>query len=118
MRTAIEQSILATLIYAYSYLSRDEAKAIHSININKDFFSFYFHKKLFLGIQRLKELDLPIDEVLLREKFVNGNKWTLQEDNMLIELLTHNCLTLNSFKSYLSILEDKYKRDEYKSLLD
>ena len=118
MRDTIEQSILATLIFAYSYLNKDEAKAIHNLKIQKEFFSNNFYRKLFIGLQRLKELDLPIDEVILRDKFISANKWSLQEDNMLIELLTHNCLTLSSFKSYLSTLEDKYKRDEYKQLLN
>jgi len=96
----IERSILASVLNSEI-----------DIELNKNYFTTLFHQKLVSGINRLKELDEYIDFETIRNKFLKANKWTYEEDNMLIDTMT-NTTPFGSKKtvdSYISILKDSYK---------
>jgi len=80
------------------------------IELNPSHFTNEFHIKLVKGINRLKELDMPIDFELLRNKFLSANKWTISEDNQLIDIMT-NTTPFGSdelFNKYVSVIDKEY----------
>jgi len=90
------------------------ASALNSeiqIEIKKDYFSTEFHRKLAAGINRLKELGEYIDFELLRNKFIKAHKWSIQEDEMLIDIMTSTTpfATKQIAGSYLDILKEESK---------
>jgi len=94
----IEQTLLVSIL-EHDHILSD--KKILDVKLESSYFSEPFHKKLVSGVNRLKDLNLPICTVLLRKRFVEANKWSLQEDNQLIELMTHNPMaTYNGFVSF------------------
>ena len=98
----IEKSILASVL--------NFEKNIADFEITPDFFEDNFHKKLIIGCFRLKELNEPIDFELLRNKFLKANKWTIQEDAKLIDIMT-NTIPFGSdelFSAYLKVLKNNY----------
>ena len=97
---ALERAVLASVL-------NGEVQA----DLDPNYFQTPFHKKLVNGINRLKELDLPVDFELLRNKFLKSGKWSFQEDNALIELMTHTMpfSTQMLFDAYYDILKKDYK---------
>lgn len=87
-------------------------------DIDPNYFQTPFHKKLANGINRLKELDMPVDFELLRNKFVKGGKWTLQEDEALTDIMTHTMpFTVQElFDAYYDVLKKDYKLNMDKRL--
>ena len=102
---ALERSIIASVLNASKYNTEIEA------DLDVNYFQAPFHKKLVNGINRLKELDLPTDFELLRNKFLKSGKWSFQEDNALIELMTHTMpfSTQMLFDTYYDVLKRDYK---------
>jgi len=98
----IERSVIASVIN-----SEIEHK------LNKNYFTDMFHRKLVNGINRLKELGEYIDFETLRHKFTKANKWTFQEDNLLVELMTFTTpfSTQKIFDEYYKIITDEYKEN-------
>ena len=73
-------------------------------------FSTMFHRKLVNGINRLKQLKEYVDFETLRNKFLEANKWTLEEDNMLMDIMS-NTTPFSSPKilsEYIKILDNEY----------
>ena len=78
--------------------------------LNPNHFTSEFHIKLVKGINRLKELNMPIDFEVLRNKFLEANKWTTHEDNQLIDIMS-NTTPFGSdklFNAYADILKREY----------
>jgi len=98
----IERSVIASVI---------NSEIEHELNQNH--FTDMFHRKLVNGINRLKELGEYIDFETLRHKFTKANKWTFQEDNLLLELMTFTTpfSTQNIFDEYYKIITDEYKEN-------
>ena len=96
---ALERAVLASVL-------NGEVQA----DLDPNYFQTPFHKKLVNGINRLKELDLPIDFELLRNKFLKSGKWSFQEDNTLVELMTHTMpfSTQMLFDAYYDVLKRSY----------
>jgi len=96
----IEKAVLASIL-------NSEQK----VDIQKDFFSTEFHRKLAAGINRLKKLNDFIDFELLRNKFIKAKKWSFQEDEMLIDLMTSTTpfATKNIVEAYINILKEESK---------
>jgi len=95
----IERSLIASVL---NYEKEAE--------LNPSHFSNEFHRKLATGINRLKELEMPIDFEVLRNKFLEANKWTTHEDNQLIDIMT-NTTPFGSdklFNAYADILKKEY----------
>ena len=95
----IEKAVLASVL---------NSEIHHDLNANK--FSTMFHKKLVNGINRLKELKEHIDFETLRNKFLKANKWTFEQDNMLIELMSNTTpfSTQDIFSKYIKIIDNEY----------
>ena len=95
----IEKSILASIL---------NSELIYELSANK--FTNMFHRKLVNGINRLKELGEYIDFETLRNKFLNANKWTFEEDNMLIDLMSNTTpfSTQKIFDEYMRIIDNEY----------
>lgn len=74
----IERSIIASVL---------NSELDH--NLTPDHFTDMFHRKLVIGINRLKELDEYIDFELLRNKFYSANKWSMGEDFALTDIMTN-----------------------------
>ena len=98
----IERSVIASIIN--SEIEYD---------LNQNHFTDMFHRKLINGINRLKELGEYIDFEILRNKFNKANKWTFQEDEKLIELMTFTTpfSTQKIFNEYHKIIVDEYKEN-------
>ena len=95
----IEKSILASIL---------NSERIYELSANK--FTNMFHRKLVNGINRLKELGEYIDFETLRNKFLKANKWTFEEDNMLIDLMSNTTpfSTQKIFDEYMRIIDNEY----------
>jgi len=102
MNTNIEKSLLASVL--------NSANSEIDIKLDKNFFTVAFHKKLIAGINRLRELNKPIDFELLRNSFIKANKWSLNEDNALIDIMTSTTPfgSNNLFNQYYKHLENTY----------
>jgi len=98
----IERSILASVLCNVNCISFD---------LDPNHFSNPFHRKLVNGINRLKELDMPIDFEILSKKFIDDRKWSVQEHNALYEMLTHTSPfgSQEAFDNYYEILKKSYK---------
>ena len=80
------------------------------IELNPNHFTNEFHIKLIKGINRLKELDMPLDFEVLRNKFLEANKWNTHEDNQLIDIMT-NTTPFGSnklFNEYVNVIKKEY----------
>ena len=96
----IERSVLA------SVLNFEQ----HADKLNTSYFLHPFHRKLANGYNRLKELGEAIDFELLRAKFIKAGKWSMQEDNELVALMTMTTPFANTkmFELYYSQLRRAY----------
>ena len=104
----IERSILCSVL---EYHIIGAQSGIIDVDLNANLFTVPFHKKIVSGINRLKQLNEPIDTDTLRAKFIEAKKWNMQEDYELLSIISHNPFgTLNMFNSYLSILNKNYKK--------
>ena len=74
----IEKSIIAS-----------ELNSEIQTELNHNYFTDMFHRKLVNGINRLKQLKEYVDFEILRFKFMESKKWTMQEDGMLVEIMTN-----------------------------
>lgn len=95
----IERAIIASLL---NYETETEANPQHFTN--------EFHRKLITGYNRLKELELPIDFEILRNKFETANKWTPQEDNQLMDIMTNTTPfgSKDLLNGYLEVMKKEY----------
>ena len=98
----IEKSIIASLLN-YEYEE----------DINTNLFNNLFHRKLINGYNRLKKIGEALDFEVLRFKFSEANKWTMQEDGMLIDIMTNTTPFghKSTFNNYLQILKNEYKNN-------
>lgn len=98
----IERSVIASVI---------NSELEHELNHN--YFTDMFHRKLVNGINRLKELGEYIDFETLRYKFTKANKWTFQEDNQLVELMTNTIpfSTQKIFDEYYKVITGEYEEN-------
>lgn len=111
----IEKSILCTVL-ENSIIGGDEK--IVKVKLEANLFIVPFHKKLVSGIHRVKELNIPLDTDTVRAKFQQANKWTMQEDNMLIEIISHNCFgSYELFIRYYNLLKENHKNQVAKNIL-
>lgn len=98
----IERTLLVSVLEK-QFVNGD--KEIQDFYINPDFFNDNFHKKLVVGINRLKQLGEPIDAVILRNRFNIANSWNMKMDDDLISIMSQNPIgTISMFKSYYKIL--------------
>ena len=96
----IEKSIIAS-----------ELNSEMQTELNPNYFTDMFHRKLVNGINRLKQLKEYVDFEMLRFKFIEAKKWTMQEDNQLVDMMT-NTIPFGSnstFNSYYEMLKSQYK---------
>jgi hypothetical protein len=87
-----------------------EQKQILDFVLDPDLFT-HGHNRLFVkSINRLKELDLPVEELTLHVKL--KPVMTMQIENELIDILTQNPFgTINTFKAYYDMLKEaKYEQ--------
>ena len=98
----IERCVLASVLNFENTLS--------DIALDKNFFTDAFHIKLVVGINRLKEIDAPIDFEVLRKHYIKAKKWSYQEDAMLIDMVSNTTPfgTKHMFSQYLNILRVAY----------
>lgn len=101
----IEKSILVSVLEA-EFVNSD--RRIVEMNLNADYFSNGFHKMLVKGINRLKELNDPVNTDMLRYRFISANKWDYKLDDLLMEIMAHNPLQYDNFTRYYSLLEKEY----------
>jgi len=104
---SIEKSILVSIL-EHDFICNDDA--IMQVTLNDAVFTHPIHKLFIKAINRLKELNEPINSDFLRERFVQGGRWDiLGHEVQLLEIMSHTPLaTLYLFKSYLKLLEDNY----------
>ena len=103
---SIEQSILCSVI-ENSHIGGD--KKIIEEKLIPEHFTDSFHVKITKAINRLKELDEPIDTDYIRMKFMDAKQWGLVDDNKLIELISHTPFgTYKHFKFYIDVIAKKF----------
>jgi len=95
----IERGVIASLL---NYEREEE--------VNPQHFTNEFHRKLIIGINKLKELDMPIDFEILRNKFISVHKWATHEDNQLIDIMTNTTpfRSTELFNGYMEIIKKEY----------
>ena len=95
----IERSILASVL-----------NSEQDIELNKQFFTDEFHRKLVDGINRLKQLGEYIDFETLRYKFMKVNKWSLSEDQQILSIMCNTTpfSTKEIITTYYDILKKEY----------
>jgi hypothetical protein len=104
----IEMTILCSILENQHY---NCDKRILQVQLKEIYFTDAFHKKLVKGINRLIELEEPIDTDFLRLKFFEANKWTLQEDNRLIDIISKQPIaTYNLYEKYYKQIVKNVKR--------
>jgi len=98
----IERSILASVLNSEI-----------DVELNKNYFTTLFHQKLVIGINRLKELEEYIDFETLRNSYKKVNKWTYEEDNQLLDIMTNTTPFGSQYavNAYMKILKDTYKNN-------
>jgi hypothetical protein len=100
--TDIERSILVSVL-EQQFIGTDPK--IIDAELDPKFFRDPFCRKLVKGINRLKELDEPINTDFLRLKFMEAKAWEIKDDLELIQIITHNPIgTLRLFSAYYSKL--------------
>jgi len=103
----IEKVVIVSKLEA-DFIGAD--KRIRDFRLEPRIFKNKFHKKIAIGINRLVELNLPLDFEVLRDRFLRANKWSLIEDDMLIEIMTHNAFgSWDIFERYYKLLEEDTK---------
>ena len=99
----IEKTIIVSALES-DFICAD--KRIREHYLDPELFTDSFHKLLVKGINRLKELDMPMDFELLRDKMLQGRNWSIHHDNALIEIMTHRAFgTYDIFMQYYKLLE-------------
>jgi len=99
----IEQTILITVLEC-ELLQID--KQIIAVKLIPAYFKNDFNKKVCIGIERSKELGLPISMDVLRQQYQKANKWSFIEDNLLLEMATRNPIgSYELFIKYYELLE-------------
>ena len=105
----IEKALIASVFDANDPFTED-LKLIREFVLNPKYFTDHFTRLMAMSINRLRELDLPIDFELAREKLAGAGKWCLAFDDALIELMTHKGFsTFSTFKEYYAILRENYR---------
>jgi len=102
----IEQSILVSVL-ENEFIGND--KEIINIELNHKHFTDEFHIMLVKGINRLKELDMPINTDFIREQYIKVNKWNISHDNKMLAIMVHNPIgSLELFSKYIKQLENNF----------
>ena len=101
----IERSVIASLLN-FEY----------ETEVDSNIFNDLFHRKLINGYNRLKAIGEALDFEVLRLKFMDAKKWTIQEDTMLTDIMTNTTPFghKSTFDRYLKILKDTYKENSDK----
>ena len=109
MSLEIEKSILVSIL-EHDFVVSD--KRILEVELSAEYFTHPIHKLFINAINRLKELDEPVNSDFLRAKFIEGHKWDeLSHEVQLLEIIASNPLgSLYLFESYLKVLEDEYMK--------
>ena len=98
MTINIERAVLCSILEA-DFINADTK--ILSAELRESMFTDKFHKLIVKAINRLKELKEPINTDFLRLRFMQANKWSLDYDNQLLEIITHQPIaTFDLFNSY------------------
>jgi len=98
----IERSILCSIL-EHNFINND--KKIVSTVLDANLFQDKHHRLFANSINRLRELDKPIDSDMLRLKLIEAKKWDFYMEDSLMKIMT-----CNPFGSYYVF--DKY----YKTL--
>lgn len=84
-------------------------KQVANLKLEPLFFENPFHKKIVAGINRLVELNYLVDELILREQFIKAGKWSLQEDDALLNIMAQTPFaTYEQVMHYYKMLEKSY----------
>lgn len=104
----IERNIICTLLEGSFVNSEVRAE---DIEINKNYFTLEEHRVIINGINRLKELNEPVDSDMIRLKFSEANRWNARLESALMNIMLANLFGSKSlFSRYYSILENNYKK--------
>jgi len=90
------------------------ASALNSempVELNKGYFTTPFHQKLVSGINHLKKLGEYVDFEVIRNKFLKAKKWSIEEDNMLTDIMTNTTPfgSIQMVNAYINILKEESK---------
>ncbi len=104
---SIENSLLVSVL-EHDFVQND--KNILQINLNPEIFTDKINKLFVTAINRLKELNEPVNSDVMRIKFMKADKWNfIAYDEQLMRIIASNPFgTVDMFKSYLKVLEDEY----------
>ena len=99
----IERNILCSIL-EHNFIGND--KKIFSTILNVDYFSDKHHKLFASSINRLRELDEPIDSDMVRLKLQSVKKWDFYLEDSLLKIMGANPLgTHDLFMQYYKVLE-------------
>ena len=98
MTMDIERAVLCSVLEA-DFVNADQR--IQDVELRDGMFTDRFHKLIVKAINRLKELQEPINTDFLRLRFMQANKWQLDYDSKLLEIMVHQPIaTFEQFNSY------------------
>ena len=108
----IEQLILVSIL-EHNFIPSDSR--ILQVELNPNFFTDENHKVFVKAINRLKQLNEPIDSDTMRMKFIDANAWDksikihISMEQSLLEIMSHNPAgSYDLFMKYYAILEQNY----------
>jgi len=108
----IEKSIICTLLTTYtmqdgSYLS------IMEFEVKDEYFSAHFYKTVVRAINWLKNNNKSIsDEIVIHYLF----KYNKMDEKLMLDILSHNCLGVDLFETYLEILKSESKLNSVRDI--
>lgn len=117
----IERSLLVSVL-EHNFIQND--KKILEVILNPDYFNHPHHKIFVKAINRLKELDEPIDSDTMRHKFLHAEKWDknivadITMEDSLLNIMTHNPFTtFYLFNKYYNLLKNEYENNKKMEIL-
>ena len=113
---SIEQLILVSIL-EHNFIPTDIR--ILQVELNQNFFTNENHKVFVKAINRLKQLNEPIDSDTMRMKFIDANAWDksikihISMEQSLLEIMSHNPAgSYDLFMKYYAILERNYNEEK------
>ena len=103
--TDIEKSIICTLLTSYN-ISDNLYSALMGIDVKDDYFTVEFYKTIIRAINWLKSNNKCVSDEIVSHYLFLYNK---MDENLMIDILTHNCLGIRLFNDYLELLKSESK---------
>ena len=108
----IEKSIICTLLTSYT-MQDNSYFSIMEFEVKDEYFSANFYKTIVRAINWLKNNNKTITDEIVSHYLFKYNKI---DENLMIDILSHNCLGVHLFESYLELLKSESKLNSVRDI--